>query len=210
MIKYVIWDFNGTILDDRELTLNLLNEMLIKQNKPPLNLDEYLEVFGFPIQEYYLRAGIDFKSESFEEMAKWFIQEYQPASLNLKLVNNIEKTLKELTKRGIRNICLSASEQSNLEEQLKHYHINQYFTAVLGTSNIHAIGKRDIGLNYLSENNINPNSCLLVGDTDEDYRVAKFLGVKPVLYLNGHQSGKRLKEITDLIIDDVYDILKLI
>jgi hypothetical protein len=26
MIKYIFWDFNGTILDDRELSLILLND----------------------------------------------------------------------------------------------------------------------------------------------------------------------------------------
>ena len=33
MIKYVIWDFNGTILDDKELSLNLLNEILKTREK---------------------------------------------------------------------------------------------------------------------------------------------------------------------------------
>ncbi len=33
--KHIIWDYNGTILDDVDLCLNLLNEMLVQQNKPP-------------------------------------------------------------------------------------------------------------------------------------------------------------------------------
>lgn len=210
MIKYVIWDFNGTILDDRDLSLDLLNELLIKEDKEPINMEQYLEVFGFPIVDYYKKAGITFKYETFEEMAIWFIEVYQPASLKLKLIQNVEKTLIELNNKGIKNICLSASETNNLTEQLNHYNISKHFKKILGTTNIHALGKRDVGLNYLKENNIDPKTCLLIGDTIEDYKVAKHLGVKPVLFSGGHQSKKRLKKATDLIIDDVNDILKLI
>lgn len=210
MIKYVIWDFNGTILDDRELTLKLLNELLEKQNKPPLNLNEYLEVFGFPIKDYYLKAGLDFKNESFSQMADWFIEVFQPASLKLELVENVEKTLKSLVKLNIKNICLSASEQNNLLEQLKHYNIDHYFTAILGTSDVYVASKKDVGLNYLKENNINPNNCLLIGDTTEDYLVGQYLKVKTVLYSKGHQSKTRLIKSTNLIINNIYDILALI
>ena len=50
MYKYLIWDFNGTILDDLELCLHLLNVMLEKQNKPKLDVPAYKHVFGFPIR----------------------------------------------------------------------------------------------------------------------------------------------------------------
>ena len=47
-IKYVIWDFNGTILDDLDLCVSILNSMLMKQNKPLISKNEYLDIFGFP------------------------------------------------------------------------------------------------------------------------------------------------------------------
>lgn len=210
MIKYVIWDFNGTILDDRNLTHQLLNELLIRQNKPPVSLEQYLNIFGFPIKDYYIEAGLDFEVESFEDMAKWFIQVYQPASLKQNLTPYLVETLKELKALGIKNIVLSASEQQNLEEQLNHFNLSQYFDAILGTSNIHAVGKKDVGLNYLEKHKIDPKHCIMIGDTDEDYYVATHLGAIAVLYSGGHQSVNRLKRTTNLIIDNIYDILKLI
>ena len=44
-IKYIIWDFNGTILDDLDLCLDLLNGMLAKQQKPMVTKKDYLEIF---------------------------------------------------------------------------------------------------------------------------------------------------------------------
>ena len=76
MGKYLFLDFNGTVLDDVDLCLNLLNEMLVDKGHKPLNLEEYKKVFTFPIIEYYKKAGFDFKTYTFEELADVFIVEY--------------------------------------------------------------------------------------------------------------------------------------
>ena len=41
MIKYVFFDFNGTIIDDVDLCLELLNKILKGQNKKIVNMEEY-------------------------------------------------------------------------------------------------------------------------------------------------------------------------
>ena len=107
MIKYVFWDFNGTILDDRKICHDLLNELLAFEGSEPVSFKRYLEVFGFPVKDYYIKAGITFKNKTFEEMSDWFIDVYQPLSLEQNLYEGVEETLKELKKKNIENICLS-------------------------------------------------------------------------------------------------------
>ena len=46
MIKHLIWDFNGTILDDLQLCLDLLNDMLAQQNKPKIVVPTYKNIFS--------------------------------------------------------------------------------------------------------------------------------------------------------------------
>ncbi|MGI6360475.1 MAG: large conductance mechanosensitive channel protein MscL [Acholeplasmatales bacterium] len=210
MTKYVIWDFNGTIIDDKELSLNLLNEILEKQGKNPVDEDTYLELFGFPIKKYYLKAGVTFERESFDEIAKWYIAKYQPLSLNLKLHDGVVEALIILRKMGIKNICLSASLQENLEEQLRHFGIYDYFDYVIGIDNIKAEGKDKVGANFLKEYKINPYECLYIGDTIYDYDVAKKMKVRSVLFSGGHQSRERLIKRTKNIIDNIYDIITLV
>lgn len=210
MIKYVIWDFNGTIIDDRELSLNLLNEILEKQGKNPVDEEAYLDLFGFPIHKYYLKVGITFEKESFDDIAKWYIAKYQPLSLNLKLHDGVVEALIILRKMGIKNICLSASLQENLEEQLKHFEIYDYFDYIIGIDNIKALGKDKVGTQFLKEHKINPQECLYIGDTIYDYDVAKKMKVRSVLFSGGHQSKERLLKKTRIIIDNVYDIISLI
>ena len=60
-VTHVLWDFNGTILDDVEPCIKSINELLVGHGLKPLeSVAEYQSVFGFPIKDYYERIGFDF------------------------------------------------------------------------------------------------------------------------------------------------------
>ena len=66
----IFWDWNGTLLDDVDFTHGCLNWMLETHGYPQrYDLAEYREIFGFPIEEYYLRAGFDFARHPYPELA---------------------------------------------------------------------------------------------------------------------------------------------
>ena len=50
-MKYIFLDFNGTIINDVQLCLDLLNEILRSQGKRELNIEEYKNVFTFPVKK---------------------------------------------------------------------------------------------------------------------------------------------------------------
>ena len=66
MIKHVIWDWNGTLLDDAWLCVDVMNGMLSKRGLPLITLEIYRNIFDFPVRDYYLKLGYDFDNESFE------------------------------------------------------------------------------------------------------------------------------------------------
>lgn len=210
MIKYVFWDFNGTILDDLGLCVDLLNEILKRQDKKPLSETEYLEVFGFPLKDYYEKAGITYEKESFMEIANFFIVNYQPASLNLKLHEGVKETLEYFQNKNIKNICLSASQKTNLLEQLKHYGILKYFDEVIGTDNIIALGKDELGFSYILKNNIKSEEVIYIGDTTYDFEVSQKMKVKSILFTKGHHSISRLKQTGTTLINKISDIIKIV
>ncbi|MDL2292487.1 HAD-IA family hydrolase [Acholeplasma sp. OttesenSCG-928-E16] len=192
-MKYIIWDFNGTILDDVDLCLDLLNEMLTEEGHPVVTKKRYLDIFTFPVIDYYKKAGFDFKKSSFEDLAVRFINRYQKKSLSQKLYKNVVDTIKRFKEKGYKNIVLSASKHDNLIEQLKHFKIYDLFDDHLGTKDIYAKSKLDIAKDYFKNNNINPKDVLMIGDTLHDANIARKLGVDVILHINGHQSKNRLK-----------------
>ena len=63
-MKSVIWDFNGTILDDVELATGSMNELLRRRNLPPIDKATHRRVFRFPVSDYYRSLGFDINIES--------------------------------------------------------------------------------------------------------------------------------------------------
>ena len=58
-IEVVIWDFNGTILDDVDLVVRSVNGQLARRDLPSLTIERYRDIFGFPVADYYRRIGLD-------------------------------------------------------------------------------------------------------------------------------------------------------
>lgn len=206
MEKNIFFDFNGTIINDVDLCLDLLNQILRKQNKKQLSMEEYKNVFTFPIKDYYVAAGVDFTIESYESLAKWFIKEYQPASMECGLFKGIVDTFKNLKEKGYKLYILSASEKNNLLEQCKNYNIDQYFEAILGIDNIHAASKVNIAIDYMKDHNINGDDILFIGDTLHDLEVANAMGAHCKLVSCGHQSKEVLSKGNVEILESINDL----
>lgn len=199
-MKYIFWDFNGTILDDARLCYDILSEMLIEEQRPSVTFDEYLMIFDFPVESYY-RKVYDLEKTSFTELAHRFIDKYQPRSFDLTLHEGFLETIHDLTAQGFTHILLSASEVNNLNEQLKHYKIHHLFKHILGTSDIYAKSKVDVALDFIKNERLNVKDAVMIGDTLHDAEVAKKLELHIILYTKGHQHPNRLEAFTT--IDDL-------
>ena len=189
---HIIWDWNGTLFNDVAWGVEVVNKMLEKRSlKIFNNIDEYRDVFGFPIKDYYIDVGFDFEKEPFEQLAVEFIELYHfNKSGNCQLNQGGEAVLAVINQKGINQVILSASKKENLLLQLEEFDISHYFNEILGISDIYAKSKIDIGLDYINRNNITKG--LLIGDTIHDYEVATALGMDCILVTTGHQSKKRL------------------
>lgn len=78
-MKYdlVIWDFNGTIIDDVALGISSVNTMLAKRSLPVLeSADEYRAKLRFPIIDYYRSLGFDFGAEPYDVLAREWVELY--------------------------------------------------------------------------------------------------------------------------------------
>ena len=75
--SHVLWDFNGTVLDDVSTGIKAINALLSRRKMKTLDtLEEYHAHFGFPIIEYYGRLGFDFEKEPYSRIAVEWVEEY--------------------------------------------------------------------------------------------------------------------------------------
>ncbi|MEG2660953.1 MAG: HAD family hydrolase [Oscillospiraceae bacterium] len=208
-INTVIWDFNGTLLDDVQVSCDILNGMLLDHGYPPIGgICEYKSIFGFPIEDYYKRAGFDFERHSFEELADVYMGEYKRLSGKCTLQKGAQKVLQALSERGVRQIVLSASPRELLVSQIKDLGISEFFDTVLGLDNIFAKSKIEMGRAWIEQNNM-PCKAIMIGDTTHDYDTALAIGAEPVLYAGGHQPFDVLCSTGARVIRELEEILQL-
>ena len=200
----IFWDWNGTLMDDVDFTHGCLNWMLETHGYPQrYDLDEYREIFGFPIEEYYLRAGFDFARHPYPELAARFMEHYNAGVDACPVTVHAADTLARLARRGWQQAVLSASRRDYLIEQVAARGLQGFFTELLGLADIYGVSKVQLGTDYLRRTGIDPACCVMIGDTDHDAAVAKAIGAKCILYTGGHQSRARLEQASPYVIDDL-------
>ena len=201
--KHIIWDWNGTLLNDTSLCTQILNESLRKRDIPEITVQQYKQKFLFPIKTFYESIGFDFDKEPFENSNNEFNAGFVDQFKSLALQPFAKDTIIKFAEKKITQTILSASRQDRLKEQVNFFDITQYLQHVVGTNNLYAHGKEYEGEELLLTLDIPAEETIIIGDTLLDSSVAKYLKIDCALVSNGHNDIKRLKETGAFTFSDI-------
>ena len=200
----IIWDFNGTILDDLDAGIKSVNKMLFDRGLDTIkDKEHYRRLFKFPIIEYYRDLGFDFDAEPYEVLAPIWVAEYLKNCKESKIRERFIDTFLAFKEMGLKQHVLSATELSMLKNQLSELGIAHLFDGIYGLDNIHAHSKTELARVWCLEH---PDArTLFIGDTDHDYLTARAIGADCALVCGGHHSKERLLTCEGA---EVYDSLE--
>ena len=208
--RHIIWDWNGTLLNDKWLCIESISTLLLARNLPPVDEEKYARIFRFPVKEYYRDAGFDFLNEPFEVPAMEFIRNYDSRKKECSLHQGAMNALELFERMGCRQYLLSASETGTLEEMAHHFGIAHYFDKIKGLDNHFAHGKAELGLELLSTIQAPADLIVMIGDTCHDKEVADLLGVDSILCTNGHFPAARLVDCGTRLISNLDELTSMI
>ncbi|MEM7391982.1 MAG: HAD family hydrolase [Verrucomicrobiota bacterium] len=201
--KHIIWDWNGTLLNDAWLNLDVMNGLLRDRNMPTMSVERYMAVFDFPVIDYYRRLGFDFEVEPFEKVGTEFIVEYERRRHECELQDGARSLLDRIREAGLQQSILSAYQHNTLEEMLREHGIMELFDHVMGLGDHYAASKLALGHELMKEVQAEPHECLLIGDTAHDHEVATAIGADCLLIPSGNHSKERLEECGGRVVDHV-------
>jgi phosphoglycolate phosphatase len=206
MVRHVIWDWNGTLVDDVSLCVQILNQELKAHQIEEISINEYRQKFFFPVACYYKKLGLPFSGFKYEALAKRYISEYRKRFKECQLHDGAFKTLEWLNSQKISQSILSAGKQSDLESFVKHFAVDSFFCFFDGAKDIEARGKDERAHEHLSEIGINSEDVLLVGDTCHDWEVSQIIGCRSLLFTLGHVESGRLKRNESTVITSLSEV----
>ena len=207
--KTIIWDFNGTIIDDVGASLGAVNDMLTKRLQPTIDLAQYQSAVDTPIWRFYETVFED-GTITPEEAVMEFDSGYEKHLQQNPLMEGIVDVLTHFRNLGICQVIVSASHVNKVKARLDDLGIADYFDAVLGRSDYMAEGKTYLAKAYFEEHNLSAAETIVIGDCVNDYDVAQSLGCDCILNTKGHQSRREFKGVSAQIIDLIPELKNLI
>lgn len=207
-IDTIIWDWNGTLLNDVDICIGVINDLLLSRNKQSLDKNRYREIFTFPVKDYYATAGFDFSKEQFDKIAIEFIEKYHMQLTNAGLFSEVTHVLKTFKANGYKQYMLSAMEHESLLDSVNANGIYDYFNEISGIQDHFAKSKIEMAKKFMDEFAVDKKTCCLIGDTLHDFEVANEIGVQCILVSNGHQSHSRLKDSGCVVVTDLNKTLE--
>lgn len=190
--KHVIWDFNGTLVNDVQLVLNITNDILKGRQLPLVDADRYRQIFEFPVSNYYAKLGLPGEGEAFRAVADVFAKNFESGMHDCSLRDDALPCIEALSAKGTSSSLLSASRQASLVALAGQFKLTEIMTDICGIEDHYAHGKVESGRRWLAETGKSPDELVMVGDTAHDYEVATALGASCILVSYGHSSREKL------------------
>ena len=207
-ITHIIWDFNGTVLDDVHMAVAAVNDMLISRGLETTNLEVYKNTLTMPLTEYYKTVGIycdDIAGLSVE--FRGFCAKHPELA---KIADGVKEVIAYAKEKGITNVLMSSLYHPHLIEEVEKYSVADWFDEIIGLSDRNLGSKQNNALEYIERHKLNANNILFIGDIISDSQMAKSVGGQTILISNGHMSYERCKKQTENTYENIREVIEYI
>ncbi|WP_231514822.1 HAD-IA family hydrolase [Oceanobacillus salinisoli] len=183
MIKHVIFDFDGTLVDSEKVLVSSWNLLAKRYRLREIGPDEIKVIKKLPIRGKIRR--INFPIYKVPILAPEMYKLYRDSINEMKLFHGIKEVLHQLEKKGYKITIISSNSKENILTFLKRNKITS-ITKVISSSSI--FGKDKLIYRYLRENNLKASEVVYVGDEQRDIIASKKTGVKMIWVGWGYDS----------------------
>lgn len=194
-LPYVLWDWNGTLLDDTDAAIGAFNVVLRRRGLPAVSRTWYRAHFAFPVKPIYAACGIDLAHEDWDALALEYHDAYaaQPKTLNAEA----RAALSRVKAAGGGQSIISALRQDLLDAAVAEAGLRGFFDFVYGVDNLDGASKLERARALLARlpARMAERGVVLIGDALHDREVADALGVACVLCATGGHSAARLRAV---------------
>lgn len=210
MIKAVIFDFDGVIIDSN----GIANEIFLNVIKKNLGLKEDLEEFTKMVglrfeQRIELIAqkfNLEITQERINQIMKDGIEAYREIHLEQVLVfPGAKELIQTLYKNGFKIALGTNGSRIPVIQKLEHLDIKKYFSSIVTANDIDKLKPYpNMFLKNAKELGVKPNECVVIEDSITGISAAKSAGIK-VIAVQTTLSKDQLFE-ADLVVESIKEI----
>ena len=211
MVKLIIFDLDGTLVDSIEDITDALNFACMPLSVH-FTIDETKRFVGSGVSRLIERA-ITMASHipfHFNDILNGFLEYYSSHLVDKsKLFDGVIEILQTL-ENDYKKALVSNKKESLTREMLKHFEIDKHFNCILGGDSLQERKPSALPiLEVLNRLDVQKNEALILGDSDQDIRAGKAAGIMTVAASYGYRERAKLTD-ADYIIDHIQELIPLV
>ncbi|GMA98815.1 HAD-IA family hydrolase [Pelosinus sp. IPA-1] len=175
MIKYVIFDFNGTLVDSLHVVIEVYNRLAGEYKSNQIEQKDIAYLKGLSIME---RAKfLDLKLYKLPLLAIDIYKLYKHSIKDLILFAGVKELLEELNASGLQLAIVSTNAEQNIRECLERNQIG-FISEIICSNNM--FGKNEDIKRFMKKHDLKDSEVIYVGDEARDIIAGKKSGVKVI------------------------------
>ena len=210
MIKNVIFDLDGTVIDSSECIYKVYSALFREMKIPMPDGRSRRRLIGPPVETTlsgYIKTDPSPYGKRFREI-------YSTVDLKStnRLYEGIPELLEGLTEDGYRLFIATSKAENFAVKILTYLNVNDYFTAIYGSRyELDRTSKSRVLQAVIDDYGLNKEECILIGDTKFDYVGATEVGVRTGVVTYGFGEKEDFDEgKIAFFADTPYDVSKKI
>lgn len=205
---HLVWDWNGTLLNDLSLVVACTNAAFTSVGGPTVTEDEHRVRFRRPVAEYYadvLGRAVD--AEQFGQLDRIFHDAYRSGLTTCELAADARTAMRAWP--GDQSL-LSMWFHDELVPTVHRFGLTGHFRRVDGLrGTVGGDRKAESLQKHLAELGVDGGSVVLIGDSIDDADAATAVGARAVLYTGGFTDPARLRASGHPVADTLTEAVTL-
>jgi phosphoglycolate phosphatase len=200
VIRNIIFDWSGTLVDDLPAVLKASNFVLAQAGKNEMTLEEFRAEFSLPFTNFYDRHT---PHVPMPQLEAWFHAEFKRSQTSVCELPHARAFLEFCRENKLRLFLLSTVHGDHFKVQCS---VNR-FDVFLEKPYTAVWDKRKKIHDILRENKLKPAETLFIGDMQHDIETAQHGGIHSCAVLTGYNTLEQLREAKpDLIVEHLSEL----
>ena len=193
MIRNIIFDWSGTLVDDLSAVWRSTNFTLKNAGRLPMSLEEFRTEFSLPFDEFYKRVTPKIRLEQLEE---WYKESFEEEQKQIEPLPNALGFFEFCKTQQLKTFLLSTIHPDHYRAQ------SSWINFDFDRTYLRVMDKRKKIGSVLLENNLRSHETVFIGDMQHDVETAHVGGIHSCAVLTGYNTLSQLqKSRPELIVE---------
>jgi phosphoglycolate phosphatase len=204
VIRNIIFDWSGTLVDDLPVVWRATNFVFTQAGIAELTIEQFRAEFCLPFTRFYERY---LPQVAMPQLEEWFHAHFKQAQIAVEDIPHARAFLQFCRTSGLRTLLLSSVHSDHYAIQSQTTGLNQF----IDRAYIQVWDKRMKIAEILEENRLAPDETLFIGDMQHDVETAKHGGIHSCAVLTGYNSLAQLRAAEpDVIVEHLGELQRIL